>query len=182
MNEANDSKFVTRKWNIVSDLSNSIFDVGNQIIYNTEDSKSTLCDYNDAYLLLRGDITIIGHQATQVALNVLSVTLSARENQKVSKLLSKRFERLVYWNEYKTKTENKNTTNEFRYFLKPNFVGVNRLFVLIYWNRNDNLKRFNDRKYLPKGIIKNFNVIINGKNFYDQPIDSHIKRYAEIRN
>ena len=96
MNEANDSKFVTRKWNIVSDLSNSIFDVGNQIIYKTEDSKSTLCDYNDAYLLLRGDITIIGHQATQVALNVLSVTLSARENQKVSKLLSKGFERLVY--------------------------------------------------------------------------------------
>ena len=74
-------------------------------------------------------------------------------------------------------------TNEFRYFLEPNFVGVNRLFVLIYWNRNDNVKRFNDWKYhLPKGIIKNFNVIINGKNFYDQPIDSHIKRYEEIRN
>ena len=35
-------------------------------------------------------------------------------------------------------------TNEFRYFLEPNFVGVNRLFVLIYWNRNDNVKRFND--------------------------------------
>ena len=31
------------------------------------------------------------------------VTLSARDNQKLSKLLSKRFERLVYWNEYKTK-------------------------------------------------------------------------------
>ena len=27
----------------------------------------------------------------------------------------------------------------------------------------------------PKGIIKNYNVIINGKNFYDQPIDSSIK-------
>ena len=31
------------------------------------------------------------------------ITLTARDNQKLSKLLSKRFERSVYWNEYKTK-------------------------------------------------------------------------------
>ena len=29
--------------------------------------KSNLCDYNDAYILVRGDVTIIGHQVTQVA-------------------------------------------------------------------------------------------------------------------
>ena len=45
------------------------------------------------------------------------VTLSAKDNRKLSKLLCKRFEKLVYWNEYKTKSENKNTTNEYRYFL-----------------------------------------------------------------
>ena len=28
-----------------------------------------------------------------------------------------------------------------------------------------------------EGIIKNYNVILNGKNFYDQAIDSDIKRY-----
>ena len=32
-----------------------------------------------------------------------------------------------------------------------------------------------------KVIINNYNVIINGKNFYDQPIDSDVKRYEEIR-
>ena len=37
------------------------------------------------------------------------------------------------------------------------------------------------RCYLPKGIIKNYNMIINGKDFYDQAIDSDIKRYEEIR-
>ena len=52
-------------------------------------------------------------------------TLSARDNQTLSKFLSKRFERLIYWNEYKTKSENKNVTNKFRYFLKSNFVGFN---------------------------------------------------------
>ena len=93
-------------------------------------------------------------------------TLSARDNKKLSKLLRKGFERSVYWNEYKTKSENKNTTNEYRYFLKSNFVGVDRLFILIYTNETNNAKRFNAQKYyLPKGKIKNYNVIINGKNF-----------------
>ena len=35
----------------------------------------------------------------------------------LAKRLSKGFEILVYWNEYKTKSENKNTKNEYRYFL-----------------------------------------------------------------
>ena len=42
------------------------------------------------------------------------VILSARDNQKLSKRLSKGFRRSVYWNEYKIKTEDENTTNEFR--------------------------------------------------------------------
>ena len=83
------------------------------------------------------------------------VTLSARDKQKVSKLLSKGFERSVYWNEYKTKSETKNTKSEYRYFLESNFVAANRLFVLVYTNQGNNAKRFIARKYLPKGIIKN---------------------------
>ena len=54
--------------------------------------------------------------------------------------------------------------------------------ALIYSNQDDNGKRFKSRRYyLPKGIIKNYNAIINGKNFNDQPSDSDIKRYEEIR-
>ena len=71
------------------------------------------------------------------------VTLSARYNQKLSKLLSKGFERSVYWNEYKTKSENKNTINEYIYFLESTFVGVNRLFVIVYTNESNNATRFN---------------------------------------
>ena len=51
-------------------------------------------------------------------------------------------------------------TNEYRPFLKSNFIGVNGLFVLIYSNKDDK-------------------VIVNGKNFHDQPIDSDIKQYEE---
>ena len=70
------------------------------------------------------------------------VTLLANDNQKLSKLLRKGFERSVYWNEYKTKSDNKNTTQEYRYFLKSIFAGVNRLFVLVYSNQDDNSNRF----------------------------------------
>ena len=42
LNEANDSKFVTRKWNIINDQSNANYDVGNEIICNSEVLKSNL--------------------------------------------------------------------------------------------------------------------------------------------
>ena len=49
-----------------------------------------------------------------------------QDNEKLLKLLNKGFERSVYWNACKTKSENKNRTNEHKCFLESNFVGVNR--------------------------------------------------------
>ena len=40
---------------------------------------------------------------------------------------------------------------------------------------------FFSRRYLPKGIIKNYSIIIKGKYFHYEAIDSDIKRYEEIR-
>ena len=74
--------------------------------------------------------------------NIPVVGLSAKDNQKLSKVLSKGFERSVYHNEYKTQSENKNATNDYRNLLESNLVGV------------DNVKRFKTRRYYPpKGII-----------------------------
>ena len=56
LNQPNHAKFVTRKWNIANDQSNANYDVGIEIIYNTEVLKSNLRDFDDAYLLVRGDI------------------------------------------------------------------------------------------------------------------------------
>ena len=44
------------------------------------------------------------------------VNVSTKDNQKLSKLISIGFERSVYWNRWKTKSENKNTRNEYRKF------------------------------------------------------------------
>ena len=84
------------------------------------------------------------------------VTLSARGNQKLSKLLSKEFERSVYWNEYKTERENKNSANEFRHFHESNFVGVNRLFILVCTNHGNNAKRLNDKNHKLSSVEKTF--------------------------
>ena len=51
LNEANESKFVARKWNIVNDQSNTNCGEKKQIIYNTEVLKSIFFDYNDACIL-----------------------------------------------------------------------------------------------------------------------------------
>ena len=65
VDEASDSKFVTRKSNILYDYSNTNHDAWNEIIYNTEVLKSSLCDFNDAYIFVRGNITIVNDNGTQ---------------------------------------------------------------------------------------------------------------------
>ena len=75
------------------------------------------------------------------------MNLSTENNQEISKFLSKRFESSVCSNEYKTKIENENATNEYSYFLESNFVGINGLIVLVYSNEDDNEKRFKNLRY-----------------------------------
>ena len=67
LSETNDSKFVTRKWNIVNDKPKSNYEVTNEITYNTEIWKSNVRDYNHAYILRRSHITVVTAPVTQVA-------------------------------------------------------------------------------------------------------------------
>ena len=127
---------------------------------------------------------------TDAKLYVPVVTLSAEDNAKLSKLLSEGFKRTVYWNEYKV-IDNKvveiaanNEEKYIRELLDSSYQGVKRLFVLGYNNKEDDNKVSTDsyKKYfLPRVKIKNYNIEIDGKNFYDQPINDSIKQYDEIR-
>ena len=47
-----------RKWNIADDNLKANYGMGSEIIYNTEVLKPNLCNYNNAYILVRGDITV----------------------------------------------------------------------------------------------------------------------------
>ena len=69
-NESSNSKFV-KKWNIVNDQSSANYSAGNEIIQNREVLRSTLCDYNDAYILVKV-ITFIGHNMSSTSIQNLS--------------------------------------------------------------------------------------------------------------
>ena len=114
-------------------------------------------------------------------------TLSTKDNVNLAKELNEGFKRSVYWNEYISKLETKTADNNnvTRYPLDASFQGVNRLFVLAFNDPNNGAKkaeRDSHRKYfLPRVDITNYNVLIDVRNFYDQPINDQIKKYDEIR-
>ena len=114
------------------------------------------------------------------------VTLSKEDNNDFIEQQNKGFQRSIYWNEYKTKEQTENAdANVFKYInLDPSFQGVNRLFVMAYNNtENDNQATRNDQQkyYLPRIDLKKYNVIIDGRNFYDNPIESDIGKYGELK-
>ena len=133
---------------------------------------------------------------TNTKLYVPIVTLSSKDNVKLVKLLEKGFKKLVYWNQYQTKiaTKNLDNNNLTRFPLAASFHGVRRLFVLAFndttvnvpndpiHNTNNRVERNSNTKYfLPTVNITNYNVLIKGRNFYDQPINDLITQYDEIR-
>ena len=117
------------------------------------------------------------------------VTLSKEDNKDFIEQQNKGFQRSIYWNEYKTKElviEDANANN-FKYIdLDPSFQGVNKLFVMAY-NKlaaaNDNQFNRNSKRvyYLPRNDLKKYYVIIDERNFYDNPMESDIEKYGELK-
>ena len=64
--------------------------------------------------------------------------------------------------------------------IEPSFQGVNRLFVLAF--ENDTQRTSHPDYYLSNVEVKNYNVMINRKHFFDQPIKSNKVTYENIRN
>ena len=126
-------------------------------------------------------------EITDAKLHVPIVTLSTKDSVNLTKQLSEGFKRSVYWNSYQTKPKKVIEKEKNIYeLLNASFQGVRRLFVLAYvvaaGAANDEAGIKDNKKYfLPRGEIKNYNVLIDGRNFYDQPINDLIKQYDEVR-
>ena len=111
------------------------------------------------------------------------VTLSKEDNKDFMEQQNKEFQRSIYWNKYKTKDINENAdANVFKYInLDSSFQGVNRLFVMAYNRENGQPTRNGQHKYyLPRIDLEKY-VIIDGRNFYDNPIDSDIEKSRELK-
>ena len=126
---------------------------------------------------------------TDAKLYVPIATLSIEDNSKLTKLLNEGFKRLIYWNEYKVtpkkivEIDDANDVKHIRELLDSSCQGVRRLFVLAYNNTagNDQVSVDSYKKYfLPRVKVDNYNIEIDRRNFYDQPINDSIKQY-EIR-
>ena len=112
------------------------------------------------------------------------VTLSKEDNKDLIEQQNKGFQRSIYWNEYKTKEQTENgDDNAVKYInLDPSFQGVNRLFIMAYNRESGQPTRNSQQKYyLPRIDLKKYNVIIDARNFYDNPIESDIEKYRELK-
>ena len=77
---------------------------------------------------------------------------------------------------------NYNANDHIRQSLDGSFEGVKRLFVFAYARGNNSATEDSQRKYfIPRMKIENYNIEIDGRNFYDQPINNKIKQYEEVR-
>ena len=122
-------------------------------------------------------------EITDAKLYIPIVTLKTEDNTKLSKLLSEGFKKLIYWNEYKVVSNKNYNENEYiRERLDACIQGINRLFVFLYMRRNNIATENSHNKYfLSRLKIDNYNIEIDGRNFYDQAINDSIKQYDEIR-
>ena len=110
--------------------------------------------------------------------------MSKEDNKDFIDQQNKRFHRSIYWNEYKTKEINENAdANVFKYInLDPSFQGVNRLFVIAYSREDGQPTRNGQTKYYLSRIdLKKYNVIIDGRNFYDNPLEKDVEKYRELK-
>ena len=115
---------------------------------------------------------------TETNLYVPVVTLSTQDNAKLLPQL-KIFKRTISWNKYLTKPELLAQNTNLNHLIEPIFQGVNRLFVLAFENMRK--EQVIKKCYLPNVEIKNYNVMIDGKNFFDQPIKNNKVTYENIR-
>ena len=118
-------------------------------------------------------------QTTETKLFVPVVTLSTQNNAKLLQQLKSGFKRTVTWNKYEWSVKTFAQNRYLNYLVNPSFQGVNRLFVLSFEKENGITSH--STYYLPKVEIKDYNVMIDGRNFFDQSITSMNKTYENIR-
>ena len=106
------------------------------------------------------------------------VTLSTEDDNNFLEQLKSGFKRTITWNKYRSEMTNQTKTNNLNYLIDPTFNKVNRLFVLSFENEEDRTSF--SKYYTPKVEIKEFNVLIHGKSFFDVPVKNKEEAYEKI--
>ena len=101
---------------------------------------------------------------TETTLHVLVVPLSTQDNAKLLAQLKSSFKRTISWNKYLPKPETLAQNPNLNHLIKPSFQEVNRLSVLVF--KNDAQRASNKRYYLPNVEIKDYSIMIDGKELF----------------
>ena len=109
----------------------------------------------------------------------LVVTLSTQDNAKLLQQLKSGFKTTINWNKHQRKVSREGVNQYLDFLIDPSVQGVNTLFVLSFENECD--RKVHTGYYLPKVEIKDYSVIIDGKNVMDQPVKNNVRTYDNIR-
>ena len=109
-------------------------------------------------------------QITDTKLYVPAVALSKENDTKLLEQLKTGFKRTIKWNKYRPQMTIQPQNNNLNYLIDPTFTNINT-FVLSFTTTNagDDRDSFSDY-YVPDVEIKDFNVLIDGKGFFDLPV------------
>ena len=116
-------------------------------------------------------------QVTDTKLYVPVVTLSKENYTKLLEQLKTGFKRTIKWNKYRSQMTIQPKNRNLNYLIKPTFTNVHRLFVLSF--NTDNRYSYSNY-YVPKVEINDFNVLIDGKSFFDLPVKNAEEAFEKI--
>ena len=112
-------------------------------------------------------------EITDIKLYVPVVTLSKEDDIKLLEQLKTGFKRTIKWNKYRSQMSIQPQNNNLIYLIDPTFTSVNRLFVLSFPRNNNTDSRYSFSKYyVPKVKANDFNVLIDGKSFFDLSVQN----------
>ena len=106
------------------------------------------------------------------------VTLSKNDEIKLLTNLKSGFKREIIWNKYRSQMSTGAANDNLNILIDPTFTNVNRLFDLAY--QTDANRQSFSRFYLPRVMVKDFNVIIDKLAFFDLPIKNEEEAYKKI--
>ena len=109
------------------------------------------------------------------------VTLSKEDGIKLLEQLKTGFQRTIKWSKYRSQMSIQPQNNNLNYLIDPPFTSVNRLFFLSFPRNNNTDSRYSfSNYYVPKVKVNEFNVLIEGKSFFDLPVKNDEEAYEKI--
>ena len=101
------------------------------------------------------------------------------DNSKLLPQLKNGFKRRITWNKYLVKPELLAKNANLNHLIEPSFQGINILFILAF--ENDDQRASNKRYYIPNVEIKDYDVMIDGRKFFDHLVKNDKVIYENIR-